>query len=313
MEHSSFNRVEVHDFGIILATGQTLSHQFCLSNSLNRPLQILDARALTPCCSTIDPLPKAISAGASIRIPVSLRVGRATGRKSVRFSLRTDDPIHPIRVFALVASLRGEVEIEELDTTGLTLQIGEPGHRVLEVVSRRVGNVGQGPPSELRADGGVSVKFTEEFTGESAGSGLTESVRRILIDIPPSPVAGMKSSSVEMTWASGLKLSHHVTWKVEPRITAHPSALILKTAREESHVLLLKSANPFRVMEIRGESLVGKVGSPSKDSKREHVLQLRTVSGSRSSASNIEITTDDPLQPLVLVSVLSLGDSEETR
>lgn len=46
-----------HDFGPVLARGQTLRHEFSLTNPTNRPMRLIGAKLSTPCCSLLGPLP----------------------------------------------------------------------------------------------------------------------------------------------------------------------------------------------------------------------------------------------------------------
>jgi hypothetical protein len=53
-------RYQEHDFGVVLADAQLLRHEFTLENSSGKPIQVLRAAALRPCCSAIGPLPQTI-------------------------------------------------------------------------------------------------------------------------------------------------------------------------------------------------------------------------------------------------------------
>src|SRR5688572_4247860 len=60
-----------HDFGTVLARGQTLRHDFLLSNPTTRAMRLVKAMSFAPCCSEIGPLPEAIPPGGEAKVQVS--------------------------------------------------------------------------------------------------------------------------------------------------------------------------------------------------------------------------------------------------
>ena len=63
------------DLGTILADGQGVHHDFTVRNTTGRPIRLLKGEALTPCCSSIGPIPESIPPEGTARIPAVWKAG----------------------------------------------------------------------------------------------------------------------------------------------------------------------------------------------------------------------------------------------
>lgn len=99
------------DLGPTLSHGQTLRHEFTLTNGTNQPVRLMSSMAQTPCCSTIGPLPDSVPPHGVVKIPVVFRPGFATGFKRVVFTAETDRDNSRVCLFALSANLFSELEV----------------------------------------------------------------------------------------------------------------------------------------------------------------------------------------------------------
>jgi hypothetical protein len=124
-----------HDLGIVLSRGQTIKHEFRLVNSTDRPVRVLDAQALMPCCSEVTAVPSSIPAHGEASLAVRFKPGFQSGRKSVGFLVRTDRAEEPASVYTLRADLVSEVQVATIAGKGLSLLMGESGKQGLRVAA----------------------------------------------------------------------------------------------------------------------------------------------------------------------------------
>lgn len=298
-----------HNFGSVLARGQTLHHEFTLTNPTDHPLHILGAEALTPCCSALGPVPEVVAAHGQAKLPVVFRPGYQSGRKWVQFLVRTDDPAEPIRNFALAASLISEIEPRVLAGSATTLPLGQSGRQTIRVICHRVGDEGRGAPVTVTATAPVTARFQGPPTVRIFPDGLVETTRDIEVALPPGKTTGSRQSEILIRWSDGLTLPDGIFWQVRPCIEAVPSGLVLKASegRVDRMILLACQDRPFRVLAIRGPALAD-VPTPPAESRRSHGIRvsLKADGDSEAGASDLVMTTDHPDQPIVRVSVLVL-------
>ena len=126
-----------HDFGLVLAGGQTLGHTFHLTNRSGRAWALV-ASAETPCCSSIRKLAKRLPAGDSADFEVEFRPGSQSGFRRVRFLLAADDPKVGTRAFVLTANPVAEVEVRPDEASEASSLLGVPGRQDWRVVCRRL-------------------------------------------------------------------------------------------------------------------------------------------------------------------------------
>lgn len=303
----------VHDLGVVLARGQTITHQFTLNNPSAQPLPILGAEPLTPCCSSIGPLPESVPARGSIDIPITFKPGSQTGRRQVTFVVRTGDSANPTRLFTLLASLVPEVEVELLDNSDTSLLLGQTGKQRLRVTCRRAGDEGRGAPTKVQGEAILAATFAGPSVEDSHPDGTIETVRQIDVTLPAESSIGAKRAQLEFTWPNGAAHIHTLGWVVKPCIDATPSAFVLAhgdVSQTTRTIVLTAQDRPFRVRSIEG-AILARPCDFQEGFARTHILKptFTDLTSTGAGTSDLVITTDHPLQPVVFVSILSLSPS----
>jgi len=144
-----------HEFGTVLAAGQLLAHQFTITNPTGKPIQLLSGKALTPCCSSIGPIPRVTPPYGEAKIPVALKAGYESDDKRVVFTVATDDNTRPIFNLSLRARFVADWEIDRSERPMPVLRLNESGSFRFRIVARRMGDRGRRLPETLvYPDGG---------------------------------------------------------------------------------------------------------------------------------------------------------------
>lgn len=297
------------DFGRVLSgdRGLVLSHEFPLVNRADRPMRILHASALMPCCSTLDGVPASIAAGQSARIRASFRPGSSTGRRRLGFEVATDADSGRIHRFLLEANLAPEFELRGDPGTDTVNAVNRPGRSRLEVVCRMLRGEGRELPSSVDTDAPVRATFEGPGAECELEGGLIERTRGILVDWPATKVPGHELSRLRLVWDDGRTSEHALVRVVEPRISPSPSAFVWRVGGPATGVLLLRSEEPFRILGIEGPVEMAS-RSPEDGPSRLHRVGLafRPTAGLAPETTNIVVRTDDPDQPSVAVTLLVL-------
>jgi hypothetical protein len=300
-----------HDFGPVLATGQTLSHTFRLRNASARPLAIRGARAQAPCCSAIGPVPDSVPVGGEVAVPVRFEPGFQAGPRQVSFLVETDDPTEPLRDFTLRASLTPAFEVEPLDVAPSILALGEASRRRFRVTCRRTAQEGRAAPVALNLAPPLTAVFATPSDETTLPGGLVQAVREIEVAIPASNTIGPARGEVVLAWADGSTHALPLAWQVRPSVVAVPSGLALATGPEPAArvVRVISRDESVRVLAVSGPGLAEAVDLPTTAS-RQHEIHLHIRRDQPApTATDIQLTTDHPLQPTVTLSVLILPEA----
>lgn len=302
------SRELVHDFGPILAHGQTLRHEFTLANPTDRPLKIVSAQAQTPCCSAVGPHPEMIPPGGTATLPVLLKPGSQSGRKRFRFIVQTDSTEQPGWVLSLIADLTAELEMSPIEGFDASLPLGQPGHQRFRIVCHRVGDVGLGAPDAVTVGPPLSARFLGPADEAAATEGPVESTRIVEVDLPASTEPGSQRGELILHWPDGQERSFPIAWQVVARIAIEPSGLVLRPTGEPitRSVLVTCGDRPFRITGVSGPLLADPPPRPAAP-RRLHRLELvLDPSLVESGTTDIRIDTDHPDQPTIVLSVLVL-------
>ncbi len=273
---------------------------------------------MTPCCSSIGPLPKVVPPGGAVEIPVEFRPGARSGRLQVSFVVETDSPERPTIGLALIADLTPTLAIEEIGDAAETLRPGQEGRRILRVTCRREGDAGMRAPDRVEGAGPLEAKFLGEPIDQGAQGDLHESTRDIEVTIPASAEPGYRRQSVRLGWSGGQAppYDHLLSWRVRLPIEVSPPGLVVKPAQGPiaSRVVVRCADRPFRITRVSGAILAAPC-VPAAEPARWHPLALAIDPGRAPSSGPAEILieTDHPDQPEVLVSILVLPDRPEVR
>ncbi len=303
------------DLGPILSKGQTIHHEFTLSNPSTRPVHIRSAEALTPCCSSVGPLPKLIPPGGMVQVPVFFRPGRDASRKKLVFRIHTDEFSHPVRHLALLATVIPEVEVRLDEGSDVTLPIGRSGHQRLVVTCHHLGDDGLGDPSDVMAPTPLSAEFVTPASEKAFPNGLVKTVRLVDVAIPATFEEGQQKSLIYLDWPGGKRREHPITWQVSAPIQATPSGFVLRaeTGPEIRDVLLHSTDRPVRVLDVSGPILAKPVALPSVAANVQRLRLVIDPAPTGAGTWDIGIRTDRPEQSTVFLSVLVIPDMGGTN
>jgi len=183
------------DFGSILSRGQTLHHEFKIVNTNKIKLNLIRGTALTPCCSSIGPLPGSVSPNETVKIPVELKTGSQPGRRAVQFLVETDSSILPACTLILRANILPEVEVTSSDYDDPVVVAEGSTSRTFQITSRSIENVGRSAPIDVKVSRPLSAKFIG--SGESKKSdGVFESSRLLEVTYPKTSKSGPQSGEL---------------------------------------------------------------------------------------------------------------------
>jgi hypothetical protein len=174
-----------HDLGLVLAHDQPIRHVFPLSNPTNRPIRLLRAEVLVPCCSAVEQLPESIPPGGHVEFPVIFHPGDQSGRRRVAFTVETDNPSQPILTCTLAATPVAEVEVRPLDGSDSFLPLGRSGTQRFTVFCRRKGEDGLGAPDSVVSAEPLAVSFVGPAEERLLGNDWIETTRTVEVTLPP--------------------------------------------------------------------------------------------------------------------------------
>ena len=299
--------VQADDLGIVLTRGQTIRHEFVLRNPTAKPVRVLGAQALMPCCSRIVTVPATIPARGEARLAVDFQPEFQSGRKQVGFRVGTDREDEPVLGFVLRAALVPEVQVRTVEGGGLSLLMGKSGKQVLRVVARRYKEEGLSARETIADAGTVKATFVGGPTEMVRPDGVVESWRDVAVEILPDREAGSRTEALVFGWADGRAWDHRLHWTVTPHLRAIPDGLIVGLDDAVKAVAIRSETAPFRILGIEGGGVasVGE-GSNADRPSRSHLIRL-DFHGDRPRPTgpfDVTIRTDHPEQPEVTVSVL---------
>jgi hypothetical protein len=308
-DRSASNSSEVFDFGPILAHGQTLRHQFTLTNPTDKPIRLLQATCFMPCCSAIESLPKFIPPHGDSKVSVVFKPGHQSGHKAVRFAVQTDSTDQPTRALALLARLFSAWEVGPIGEPVGTTRVGSSGTASWRAVCRRKESEGLSPPERLKIGEPFQARFIGPATEQTQPDGVVEAIRDVEIYVPATLKPGPQQVELAFLWPDGRRETQLIRWEVTPVVRISPSSIVIEQAGKpvERSVTITSDEKPFRIIQVGGGPLSGPV-EPSPIADRIHHLTLRldparAVAGG---VSNVVIRTDHPLHSELTVRVLAL-------
>ena len=306
----SVKDARVNDIGLVLGNQRTLSYIYKLENGSDRTLRLTGAQAMTPCCSSIGPLPRSpILPGQVALVPVSFKTGGEPGNRRLEFLVRTDSPTTPTLPLVLTATCYDDWEMIPSDgVSRFTLKPGHAGKRSYRIVSRRLEVKGP-PPRVVGSDPSITPLFEPGEVETISPEGFVEMARRLVVDIPATAEPGLKRAQVVLGVDDARTRSFDVEWFVAPCLTVSPSGLVIE--REDGltsrTIVLLSDERPFRVVGLSGPHLVGQFAPPAEARTKHRIeLQFDTSGTGEREAFDICIKTDHPDQTVVNLGVLVL-------
>ena len=306
------------DFGAVFAGNQTLQHAFEITNHGPTPIRLVRATALTPCCSSVEPLPsEPIAPGGRAEVETTLRVGSESGLKRVEFLVETDSAEHPMFRLGMSASLIGEWEVRPIDATVAPLMLGQVGERHFRIACRRKGDKGRTLPREIAAAPPLSAEFPGEPSEQVMPDGVIEATREVRVMIATATGAGTRYGDLLLRWADGRTETHLIGWSVLSALTSAPTGFILEPGTRgpvRRKVFIRSSDRPFRIKAASGPLVADSFHPPTEAAKTHQVeLTIDADQVAAGGATDVRFETDHPSQPDVSISVIALpGPAQES-
>jgi hypothetical protein len=194
-----------HNFGAVLARGQSLKHQFTFTNSTDRPIRLTGASATTPCCSGVGPISgEPIPPGGQCAIPVVLKaVADNVEEKRVGFLVRTDSDECPTLTYALRATFYPEIDIHASADSCKILPIGRAGRQALQIACFRLSGDNASVPTQVAIDPPLAARFAGEPREQRWSDGVATVVRDVEISLPSSSELGTHQGNLVLRWPDG--------------------------------------------------------------------------------------------------------------
>jgi hypothetical protein len=300
-----------HDLGEILAQGQSLHDEFAIKNPTDRPIRLTKATALRPCCSSVGPLPAEIPARGTAELSVSIRPGYQSGLMRVEFEVATDSDILPVIRLSTDLHLRSSFEVKRLEGSDESLPIGANGKQRFRVTARRVGAEGFSLPDAITGSDGLLVTPRTPPETKATQNRLVESICEFDIMLPPRQKKGVQRAEVVFHWLDGRTKSHLVGWQTRESLRLSPPGLVMKRSKRplNAHVVVFSDRRAFKIKKVTSPLLIGKVDLPSAAATRHAIDLMLDQSGANAArVSDVSITTDDPNQSKVALTILILPE-----
>ena len=187
------------------------------------------------------------------------------------------------------------------------LLIGEAATRTYRLIGRRQSGEERAAPAEVIVPEPLRVESITPAEEAEGPDGIIESSRQVTVALPTRAKLGPSQAAISLRWPDGMVQVHHIAWSVEPRIRSFPPVLVLKAGAGSTvtTVEVRSEDRPFRVIRVAGELLAGD-GPTSPEPARAHTLRLALdpAKFAPDVKPEVEITTDDPDQPLLKLGVL---------
>ncbi len=295
---------ELFDFGDVLSKNDPLTHSFQVRNPTDRPVKVLDAVALVPCCSKFVTVPDSVASGGCVSFAMELRPGPQSGPKVARFTVRTDDRPGSELVFTLKANFIPEVAVEPVEGPRPTQPVGKAGRFTLRVACRRIGDEGLGAPDAVEVVTPLVAPTVVRVVDRERKGAIETEIGEVTVQTPADMGPGVHGGEVRFRWADGRSFKHVVFWEVVPTIRAIPPAVVVRDDADEvgRKIMLRADDVPFRVVGVECATLDATC-LPAVEAKLEHDCRLRLKPRGPKTTSfhEVFIVTDHPLQPKVRI------------
>jgi hypothetical protein len=297
----------LHDFGATISDGSPLAFTFLTRNPLDRPLVIRGGTALSPCCSSIGPLPKLVPSGDQLAIPITIRTKGRSGRQHALFDVTTDDPKRPRIRLEVMANLVEECEIVEPGSVSNQVVVGRPAtHRLRLILRRKSGS----PATDYTvvAPAPLAVSLDGAPQARPGPTGTIETWQDLLVELPVSTSPGRRVAELRLRRHDGSELTQPFSWEVVPAVQATPKGLVLKAedGAIRKTILVRSTDGPIRITGVEGATVNGAIPLPEGPAGSHRIDVILDPLLASHTASSIEISTDHPGQSKVSVSVVVL-------
>lgn len=298
---------------MIISDGQALHHEFIVKNPSDRPIRLLGAIALTPCCSAVGPLPESIPPRGVAKIPTVLKPGFQSGPKRLLFVIETDSKTQPTIGLSLQVLLVSAWEAVPVEGSSAVFRLGRAGKLTFCVIARRRGSAGRDLPERISAAPPVDAGFAGRAEITTGSEGSIEAARDVVVSIPAANQPGIKRGELLFHWPDGRTDRMPLSWEVRPRLRVLPAGLVLRRSAQpvEREIVIASDGLPFRVTGVASSLLARPVDLAASPGIRHTIPikpDLTKVPPNRT--ASVTITTNHPDQASAELSVLVLPDPE---
>jgi hypothetical protein len=304
---------QAHDFGTVISEDQTLRHEFTIRNPSDRAIRLIRGRALTPCCSSIGPLPESIPPNGDAKILAVLRPGYQSGPKGVAFLIETESANQRQIGLALHAQLVSAWEAERLEGSATVVPVGQPGMLTFRVIARRKGSSGRGLPEKISASAPIEAIFAGPCTSRTGPDRSIEATRDVVVSLPATDQPGIKRGELAFVWPDGRIETIPLSWEVRPRLKLIPAGLVLARSSQpvERTIVIESDGRPFRVVGVASMLLAEPVNLPEGLATRNTIhIKLNLSQKPFGRTMSVTIATDHPDQSSIDLTVLFLPNAE---
>ena len=178
----------------------------------------------------------------------------------------------------------------------------------LTVISRSAGQLGRPAPDRIASSGPITAQFIGSTASETNTDGIDEFRRDIEVNLVAGDGTGLHRGEVRLFWPDGQDLAIPVAWEVIPPVQVSPSGLVLRSrgAGDEYQVVVRATDRPVRIVGVTGALLAAQPGPFDSTPRSSQIVRFALdPTLAAEGATDIVIRTDHPMQPEVVVSVLS--------
>lgn len=297
------------DFGTILATGQTLRHEFVVANRSQSPVNLREARAFTPCCSSIGPIPSVIEPNGEVKVPISFNTGSYSGFKRVEFTVETDSDSSPVLWLSASARLVPEWEVRPLGEAAIKVPLNRASLRAYKVVCRSKGTEGRTAAFQVEAQGAIDVDNVSEAVLLRTPDGVVTESREIIVRLRRFAQPCTSRAELAFHWPDGKIHRFPIVWQVVPSLRVAPSGFTLDRSKGTTDRVIAIHANDvaFRILKVSGLSISCNDPLPTRSATRHLIhVSLDTSRIDSGIAHDVRLLTDHPDQSEAIVSVIVL-------
>jgi len=297
---SSLFDAQGHDFGNV-PIGPMLNHSFTIKNTTNQTLNIGNVHVSCGCVNATAQK-SVLQPGEQTTIYATMDTRRFTGAKSVTIFV---DFVQPRReTVNLVVTAYGRTDIS-LQPDTLAFGLVQKGSS--PVASTQITFLSGTKISEVSCESGY-VKMDVKETKRTGGTGyeLTATVRS---DIPVGK--WYTDVWVKTDQASNNRIRIPLTVEVEPSLQVTPAAVqfdATKPNQKATKNVIVKGAEPFRILEIKGGESDFAVVNVDHENKAVHVVTIAFTPGKEGEViRTLKILTDMKQDNAVEVKVKGTG------
>lgn len=299
----TFEKVH-HDFGKI-GPDKKVAHRFKATNTGNAMLNITHLNPSCGCTATV-PGKWSLNPGESTEIEATFNPAgmKNVVRKSIQVT--SNDPKNPVQTLTFEAEVVQEINLE----SSALFFLDVPRNTIRKSTVRlRSGNGQPVQITEIKVPGAPYLSGTSRPDGKDAVVEMTFDPKKA----PQGSARGVEKVTLRTASQTQPTLTLDVQWEIKAAIQPTPDRVVIKEAAGKDHraALTLKQVDgrAFTITGTKPTTQLLRVEGLGKKAA-QHDLVIVLAGSARAGAYNerIELTTDDPDQPVVELRVAAFLD-----